>query len=70
MAHPGTDSRELDIEASERRLVVRGEGPAGSFERVVDFRHPIDAEAATAELSGGELKIILPKKRARKIAVG
>jgi HSP20 family molecular chaperone IbpA len=36
----------------------------------VDFRHPVDAEAATAELSGEDLTITLPKKRARKIAVG
>jgi HSP20 family molecular chaperone IbpA len=70
MANGAADSGELDIEAGERRLVVRSQGAGGLLERVVEFRHPVDAEAATAELSGAELKITLPKKRARKIAVG
>ena len=70
MVQTAADSRELDIEAAERRLVVRSEGLAGKIERIVDFRHPVDAEAATAELNGEELKITLPKKRARRIAVG
>lgn len=64
------ESGQLDIEATERRLVVRSAGTEGGLERIVDFRHPVDAEVATAELSGSELKIILPKKRARKINVG
>jgi HSP20 family molecular chaperone IbpA len=69
MAELSTDSREIEIEASERRLLVRSSGPTGNRERMVDFRHPIDPEAATAELGGGELKVTLPKKRARKITV-
>jgi HSP20 family molecular chaperone IbpA len=70
MQQTAADSRGLDIEAAERRLVVRSQGPGGKVERVVEFRHPVDAEAATAELSGEELTVTLPKKRARKIAVG
>jgi HSP20 family molecular chaperone IbpA len=70
MAHPEANARELDIEASDRRLVVRSAGSAGRGERVIDFPHPIDSEATTAELKAGELKVTLPKKRARKIAVG
>jgi len=70
MVQTAADSREFDIEAAERRLVVRTQGAGGKVERIVDFRHPVDAEMATAELSGEELKITLPKKRARKIAVG
>lgn len=70
MAHSGADSSELELEAGERRLVVRSQGAGGRVERVVEFRHPVDAEAATAELSGAELKVTLPKKRARRIAVG
>ncbi len=66
----GADPQELDIEASDRRLVVRGSGPSGNVERVVEFRHPVDAEAATAEASGDHLTVTLPKKRARKITVG
>jgi HSP20 family molecular chaperone IbpA len=69
MTQAGADARELDIEAYERRLVVRSRGAMGKIERIVDLRHPVEAEAATAELSGGELKVVLPKKRARKINV-
>jgi HSP20 family molecular chaperone IbpA len=69
MANTAADASELEIEAAERRLVVRSRGAGGKVERVVDFRHPVDPEAATAELSGAELKVTLPKARARKIAV-
>jgi HSP20 family molecular chaperone IbpA len=69
MAHPETEAREIDIEASDRRLVVRSASSTGQGERVIDFPHPIDVEGTTAELKAGELKVTLPKKRPRKIAV-
>jgi HSP20 family molecular chaperone IbpA len=63
------NSRDLEVEASERRLLVRSRHPLGLAERAVDFRHQIVPEAVTAELKDAELKITLPKKRAHKIAV-
>jgi HSP20 family molecular chaperone IbpA len=69
MTRVTANSRDLDIEASERRLVVSIHHPLGRAERAVDFRHQIVPEAVTAELKDAELKVILPKKRAHKIAV-
>lgn len=64
------DPKQVDIEASERRLTVRSVGSDARSERVIDFRHPIDAEAVTAKIENGVLKIVLPKVRGRKIEVG
>jgi HSP20 family molecular chaperone IbpA len=69
MTRLAADVRQVDLEASDRRLVVRSLGPAGPFERVVEFQHTIDPEAATARFENGTLTIILPKKPARKIWV-
>lgn len=69
MTRVAANSRDLDIEASERRLVVRSHHPLGRAERTVDFRHQIVPEAVSAELKDAELKVTLPKKRAHKIAV-
>jgi HSP20 family molecular chaperone IbpA len=63
------DARQTDLEASDRRLMVRSLGPAGAMERVVEFQHSIDPEAATARFEQGILTIVLPKKPARKIRV-
>jgi HSP20 family molecular chaperone IbpA len=69
MRCPGIDPGQLDIEVSDRRLIVRSLDPNAQRERVIDFKQPIDAEAVTAELSEDELRITLPKRPARKIAV-
>lgn len=64
------DPKQIDIEATERRLTVRTTGTEERSERVVDFRHPIDAAAVTAKFEDGMLKVVLPKIHGRKIKVG
>jgi HSP20 family molecular chaperone IbpA len=60
---------QTDLEASDRRLVVRSSGSGGVIERVVEFHHSIDPEAATARFEDDTLTIFVPKKPARKIRV-
>ncbi|MGH7839369.1 MAG: Hsp20/alpha crystallin family protein [Candidatus Binataceae bacterium] len=67
MAQLAADRRQIDIEASERRLVVCSSAATGATERVVEFKHPVDPEAATARFENDGLIIILPKKPGRKI---
>jgi|SRR6185437_4928008 len=64
------DPKKLDIEASERRLIVRIAGEITSGERIVNFRHPIDPTAVSARIIDGGLEVILAKPHKRKIAVG
>jgi len=61
---------ELEIEATDRRLTVRVGGPGSEHQRVVEFRHFIEAAEVTARMQDQELKVVLPKKRPRKIKVG
>jgi len=61
------DRRQIDIEASERRLVVRSVSATGPAERVVEFKNPLNPEAATARFEDGNLTITLPKRPGRKI---
>ena len=70
MARLRADPHQVEIEATERRLIVRIEGAAGSHQRVVNFQHQVEAGEVTARLEEQELRIILPKKRPRKIKVG
>lgn len=69
MARLAGDLAQTDLEASDRRLVVRITGPDGKSERVVEFHQAIDPEAATARFENATLTILLPKKPARKIRV-
>ncbi len=64
------DPKQVNIEASERRLTVRTTGTGERLERTVEFRHPIEPEAVTAKFEDGVLKVVLPKIRGRKIEVG
>jgi HSP20 family molecular chaperone IbpA len=70
ISNPALAGGKLDLEAGDRRLSIKSESGRGWFERQVDFPHPIDPEGATAVIAGSELRVKLPKKRARKIAVG
>jgi HSP20 family molecular chaperone IbpA len=67
MAQLSADRTQIDIEASDRRLVVRSIEATGAAERIVEFKHPIDPEAATASVADDGLTIILPKRPSRKI---
>jgi len=70
MARLHADPDRLEIEATDRRLIVRIAGDPGRPQRVVNFPHHIEAEAVTARLEDAELRILLPKRRPRKIKVG
>ncbi len=70
MAGIGGDPKKLDIEASDRRLIVRIAGDTVRGERIVTFRHPVDRTAVSARIIDGGLEVILAKQHGRKIAVG
>ena len=63
------DPDKLDIEASERRLIVRVTGQQSRSERIVTFRHAIDTTAVTARIIDDVLEVTLSKQRGRKIAI-
>ena len=75
-AIPGIDSKELEIEATARRLSIKGERkPAGSeqaryrrreretgsFARTIELPQPIDPDAIAATYEDGVLEVTLPK---------
>jgi HSP20 family molecular chaperone IbpA len=69
IATAAADARSIEIEVSERRLSVRIPGPAGVAENVFDFASPVDCDAASARLSEGILRIVLPKKPGRRVEI-
>ena len=69
VALEGADPRELEIEATERRLRIKTGGPLGAIDNLLELPHPIDPEATTARCEGGVLLIALPKRRGRRILV-
>ncbi len=70
MARMHADPHDLEIEATDRRLIVRVGGAGSQHQRVVEFRHFIETTEVTARMQDQELTVILPKKRPRKIKVG
>ena len=69
IATAAADARSIEIEVTERRLSVRIPGPAGVVENVFDFANPVDCDAASARLNEGVLRIVLPKKPARRVEI-
>jgi HSP20 family molecular chaperone IbpA len=65
----GIEPDRIEVEASDRRLLVRMAGPARTRINTLDFSHAIDPDGVTARLAGGALEIVLPKKRGRIIEV-
>jgi len=65
----GADPERMEIEAADRRLLVRMAGPVGAKTSTLEFSHSIEPDGVTARLAGGALEIVLPKKRGRRIAV-
>lgn len=79
---PGVKSSEIDIKVVDGTLVLRGErrwegdtrgehfhrleSSYGKFERTFSLSERIDAEHITADLESGVLKLVLPKRAARK----
>jgi HSP20 family protein len=77
---PGLRRSEIDIQAEESRIVIRGERTSsqvsceqyhrverghGRFSRSFMLPEPIDVEAVTADLKDGVLTVTLPKARGR-----
>jgi HSP20 family protein len=76
---PGVMSSEIDIKVIEGNLVLRGErrwerdvhgeqfyrleSSYGKFERTFSLSERIDAEAITAQLEAGVLRVVLPKRK-------
>jgi HSP20 family molecular chaperone IbpA len=69
LAAPGYDPKALEVEVSERRLVVRIPGPLGMAEHAFDFAHPVESEGVNARWRDGTLVIVLPKKPGRRVVV-
>ncbi|HVC45137.1 MAG TPA: Hsp20/alpha crystallin family protein [Candidatus Binataceae bacterium] len=69
LAVVGHDPNAVEIEVSERRLIVRIPGPTGFAERSFDFAHPIECDGVSARWRDGALLIVLPKKPGRRVAV-
>ncbi len=69
IAAMNADPRRIEIEAGDRRLIVRIPGAAGVRESVFDFPAPVDGERVRAAWRAGSLQITLPKRRGRRITV-
>ena len=69
MARLNAEPDQLEIEATERRLIVRVINFAGNSERAVNFPHHVEAGSVTAALQDDALIVVLPKRRPRKIKV-
>lgn len=63
------DRDQIEVEASDWRLVVRIPGAAGARERAFDFPQAIDGARARARWDDGALRITLPKRRGLRIKV-
>jgi HSP20 family molecular chaperone IbpA len=69
IAAPEADLKELAVEVSEWRLVLRIPTGQGLKESTLDFSHAIDIERVTARFEAGILAVTVPKARGRKIEV-
>jgi HSP20 family protein len=81
---PGMDRQDIEIDARDEGLVLRGRRSApgvpphaylqiergqGAFERRFLFAEPIDVERVAAEFRDGVLTITIPKATSRRITV-
>lgn len=77
---PGLNRRDIDVQAEESRIVLRGERPGGHvpceqyhrverghgrFSRAFVLPEPIDVEAVAADLKDGLLTVTIPKAGGR-----
>lgn len=70
LAAAGVEPGAIDLEISGQRLRVRMPTRLGGiFERAFSFAEPIDGEKTTAKWSDGTLTIVVPKGKARRIAL-
>jgi HSP20 family molecular chaperone IbpA len=70
LASRGVDPKSIEIESRGQRLTVRaGAAEFGRLESVFTFAENVDSESASAKWSRGLLTVIVPKHKARKIAL-
>lgn len=77
---PGLNRRDIDVQAEESRIVLRGERPGGHvpceqyhrverghgrFSRAFVLPEPIDVEGVAADLKDGLLTVTIPKAGGR-----
>jgi HSP20 family protein len=79
---PGLSRKDIDVQAEESRIVLRGERPAGQvpceqyhrverghgrFSRAFVLPEPIDVEGVVADLKDGVLTVTVPKAGGRGV---
>jgi len=70
LASRGIDRKTIEIESRGQRLTVRaGAAEFGRLESVFTFAENVEPESASARWSDGVLTVIVPKHKARKIAL-
>ena len=70
LAARGIEPDTIEVEARGQRLTVRATaGQSGRLESVFTFAENVEHEAASARWSNGVLTVIVPKHKARKIAL-
>ena len=65
----GADPNEIEVEVSERRLVVRIPSEHGKSQAVFYFSHSVDTALTKASFEADVLEVIVPKSRDRVIKV-
>lgn len=79
---PGMDTDDIELTLNEKSLTIKGakksevgnyyrqERPTGNFQRIVNLNIQVQADAVTASMKDGVLKIILPKaKESRPVTI-
>jgi HSP20 family molecular chaperone IbpA len=70
LASRGVDPKSIEVESRGQRLTVRaGAAEFGRLESVFTFAENVESESASAAWSRGVLTVIVPKHKARKIAL-
>jgi HSP20 family molecular chaperone IbpA len=65
----GADPSRMEVEVTERRVIVRIPGIARPVDYSFELAHAVDAAGVTARWLRDVLEIILPKKPGRKVKV-
>ncbi|MFZ1889520.1 MAG: Hsp20/alpha crystallin family protein [Candidatus Binataceae bacterium] len=70
VASRGVDPKSIEVESRGQRLTVRADAAEfGRLESIFTFAENVDSESASARWSHGVLTVIVPKHKARKIAL-
>lgn len=75
---PGMDKDDVELTLNEKSLIIRGnkksevgnyyrqERPTGNFQRIINLNVPVQADAVSASMKDGVLRIVLPKAKESK----